>query len=108
MAFDNSLNMARYNTSQGPYLLPSILPSTGDTYFRDTAFFTQGNVSLPTPADVRLAGGQETNMSRPVPIVFPSMSLIVKYGTTITIAEGQCLWSLTHLLPSVPVPEVYG
>lgn len=25
-----------------------------------------------------------------------------------TVAEGQCLWALRRILPSVPVPEVYG
>lgn len=34
---------------------------------------------------------------------------IVKFGLEITIAEGQCLWAMKHLLEEkVPVPEVYG
>jgi len=41
--------------------------------------------------------------------VFPSLNLLIKYGWEITIAEGQCLWAIRHLLRDlVPVPEVYG
>lgn len=76
--------------------------------FKDTAFFTTGNVSLPTPADVRRAAGPKATWRRPLPVMFPALNLIVKYGTDITVAEGQCMWALRHLLPSVPVPEVYG
>jgi hypothetical protein len=100
--------MAERNTNQGPYLLPSMLPSAEETYFKDTAFFAQGNESLPSPADVRQAAGPKTNMNRPVPVAFPSLNLVVKYGATITVTEGQCLWAIRHLLPTVPVPEVYG
>lgn len=100
--------MAPCNTNQGPYLLSSMLPSSEDTYFEDTAFFAYGNVSLPTPADVRRAAGPKATWNRPTPVVFSALNLIVKYGPTITVTEGQCLWALRHLLPSVPVPEVYG
>ncbi|CZR69067.1 uncharacterized protein PAC_18968 [Phialocephala subalpina] len=100
--------MAPCNTNQGPYLLSSMLPSSEDTYFKDTAFFACGNISLPTPADVRRAAGPTTTLYKPAPVVFASLNLIVKYGPTITVTEGQCLWAIRHLLPSVPVPEVYG
>ncbi|KAH9208372.1 kinase-like domain-containing protein [Leptodontidium sp. 2 PMI_412] len=100
--------MALPLTNQGPYLLSSALPSSEDMVFKDTAFFTTGNVSLPTPADVRRAAGPKATWRRPLPVMFPALNLIVKYGTDITVAEGQCMWALRHLLPSVPVPEVYG
>ncbi|KAH7360971.1 kinase-like domain-containing protein [Rhexocercosporidium sp. MPI-PUGE-AT-0058] len=85
-----------------------MLPSSEDTYFKDTTFFAHGNVSLPTPADVRRAAGPKTPLNSPTPVVFSALNLIVKYGPTITVTEGQCLWALGHLLPSVPVSEVYG
>jgi hypothetical protein len=47
-------------------------------------------------------------MDHPVPVSFPSMNLIVKYGLTIRMTEGQCLWAIRRLCPNVPVPEVYG
>jgi hypothetical protein len=86
--------MAETNTNQGPYLLPSMLPSVKETYFKDTALFTEGNESLPSPADVRHAAGPKTNTNRPVPVVFPSLNLVVKFGGAITVAEGQCMWVL--------------
>ena len=108
MAFQSIPHMDLCNTDQGPYLLSSMLPSSEDTYFEDTAFFANGNVSLPTPADVRRAAGPKATWNRPTPIVFSALNLIVKYGPTITVTEGQCLWAIRHFLPSVPVPEVYG
>ncbi|KUJ14488.1 phosphotransferase enzyme family protein-like protein [Mollisia scopiformis] len=85
-----------------------MLPPSEDIYFRNTAFFASGNSSLPTPADVRRAAGPKATSNRPTPVAFSALNLIVKYGPTITITEGQCLWAIKHLLPSVPVPEVYG
>jgi hypothetical protein len=100
--------MPEHDTRYGPYLLPSMLPSTNNISFTETTFFTTGNTSLPSPSDVRLAAGPQTNIHRPVPVLFPSLNLIVKYGLTITIAEGQCLWAIRRFCPTVPVPEVYG
>jgi len=106
--FRNIPHMAPHNANQGPHLLSSMLPSSKDTYFKDTAFFACGNVSLPTPADVRQAAGPKSTLNRPIPVVFSALKLVVKFGPAITVTEGQCLWALRHLLPSVPVPEVYG
>jgi len=44
----------------------------------------------------------------PNPVVFSALNLIVKHGPKITVTEGQCLGAIQRLLPSVPVPEVYG
>jgi hypothetical protein len=50
-----------------------------------------------------------TNPRRPPPVKFADRGLIVKYGTEITLAEGQCLIFVRKVLyPKVPVPEVYG
>jgi hypothetical protein len=104
---DSYPNMNTHNETSGPVLHPSMLPSTADKYFRDTSFFIQ-NASLPSPDEVRIAAGPPSGLHRPGPVVFPPLNLIVKYGASITIAEGQCLWAIRHLLPSVPVPEAYG
>jgi aminoglycoside phosphotransferase (APT) family kinase protein len=37
------------------------------------------------------------------------MKLLVKYGSSLSIAEGQCLWAIRKALgQDIPVPEVYG
>lgn len=99
--------MNAHNETSGPVLCPSMLPSAANTSFKDTSFFIQ-NASLPSPDKVRLAAGSRSDPDGPDPVAFPSLNLIVKYGASITIAEGQCLWAIRHLLPTVPVPEVYG
>ncbi|OBT60385.1 hypothetical protein VE03_10145 [Pseudogymnoascus sp. 23342-1-I1] len=101
-------NLAQYPRSESPYLLPSMLPLGNSVSFEDSAFFTKGNAQLPTPAEVRRVAGAEYGRGRPPPVLFPSLGLIVKYGTEISIAEGQCLWEIRHTLSYVPVPEVYG
>jgi aminoglycoside phosphotransferase (APT) family kinase protein len=36
------------------------------------------------------------------------MKLVVKYGPSLSIAEGQCLWAIQKSIgQEVPVPEVY-
>lgn len=47
-------------------------------------------------------------MSTPRPVLFRSLNLVVKYGLAINIAEAQCLWAVRNLVPSLPVPELYG
>ncbi|KAL2070322.1 hypothetical protein VTL71DRAFT_13348 [Oculimacula yallundae] len=89
-------------------LLPDKLPSADNITFLETSFFTKHRELLPTPAEVREAAGPISKIFRPPPVSFPSMNLIVKYGRSITKAEGQCLWAVHRLCPNVPVPEVYG
>jgi hypothetical protein len=88
-----------------------MLPLDDSIVFTDSSFFTQLNApsALPSPAEVRLLSNMQHGQNRAQLIHFPSLRLIVKYGRTITIAEGQCLWAIRHLLIDVvPVPEVYG
>lgn len=92
-------------------LTPEMLPSTESELFRNSSFFNKNDgSSLPTPTEVRewaiKSGTYQLN--RPPPVRFPKLGLLVKFGAEITIAEGQCLWAIRRLLPSVPVPEVYG
>lgn len=100
--------MPHRETGNGPYLLPDSVPSAKNISFFDTSFFTNGYKRLPTPAEVRHAAEPQTKMNGPIPVSFPSMNLIVKYGLTISMIEGQCLWAIRRLCPNVPVPEVYG
>jgi hypothetical protein len=84
--------------------------------FRDSSFFKKPNAppSLPSPTDVREVASRSTdpsstNRGRPPPVSFPELGLLVKYGTEITIAEGQCMLLIRDTLSEVvPVPEVYG
>jgi hypothetical protein len=93
-----------------PILSPSILPSGQNVVFKDSSFFTRPDApsALPSPAQVR-AAALPGRGGRPLPVAFPTLNLLVKYGPEITIAEGQCLWAIRHLLHDlVPAPEVYG
>lgn len=94
--------------TEPPYLVTSMLPMGDNVLLEDSSFFTKGNAQLPTPAEIRGAAGTEYRRGRPPPALFPSLNLLVKYGSEITTAEGQCLWAIRRTLPSIPVPEVYG
>jgi hypothetical protein len=84
-----------------------MLPSGSSVVFKESTYFLRNGSesSLPLPAEIR--ANQRPGHYGPVQL--ESLSLLVKYGKDITIAEGQCLWALRRFLPSqVPVPDVYG
>ncbi|KAI1445007.1 kinase-like domain-containing protein [Annulohypoxylon stygium] len=81
------------------------------TYFKNHGF--PGESILPTPAQVRALGHDPANpdtssTTRPLPVKIQSLSLLVKYGSQVSVAEAECLILVRKHLPSVPVPEVYG
>jgi hypothetical protein len=89
------------------------LPTGESRDFRDTKFFTNGNTALPSPEDVCRAGVKiddaRVSASRPRPVVFRDLGLLVKFGSEITIAEAQCLWFFNrHMKDKVPTPELFG
>ena len=96
-----------------PVLTPTMLPSGPDIEFKNASFFARHSV-LPSPEDVCAAAavqhpGCNVYGERPLPVKFVSLGLIVKFGSRVHSAEGQCLWAMRHLLPGrVPVPEIYG
>jgi len=86
-----------------------------DVLFHDSFSFQRLNTFayLPSPTEVREVASRSANRgaklrTRPPPVCFPSLGLLVKYGTEITSAEGQCLLFLRKKLPTVPVPKVFG
>ena len=94
-------------------LCVSELPRDENVTFQDSSFFARPPGILPSPAKVRAAAvaanktGRPSN--RPHPVRFPGLNLMVKYGSYVKVAEGQCLWAIRRLLAdAVPVPEVYG
>ncbi|KAL9127267.1 MAG: hypothetical protein Q9217_003826 [Psora testacea] len=93
---------------------PTVLPDAADIVFEDSSFFKRTNANLPAPALVRLHAAQRkdlsrTSLSRPPPVYYHGLNLLVKYGSEITLAEGQCLWFIRRYLSrDVPVPEIYG
>ena len=93
---------------------PADLPNAEDIVFKDSSFFKTTNAKLPIPAQVRADAAQwndlsQTSSSRPPPVYYRNSNLLVKYGSQITLAEGQCLWLMRHFLAQdVPVPEIYG
>jgi hypothetical protein len=98
----------------------SELPAGDTPYmeFRDTAFFRTHGLTrtLPTPEEVRAnASGTSIPESdtlipeRPPPSIFRDLGVLVKFGSSVTTAEAQCLWLINkHLKDEVYVPEVYG
>jgi hypothetical protein len=89
------------------------LPYEESIEFYNSSYF-KSHSTLPSPAKVREIVNQSIdprahNPSRPPPVKFPDIGLIVKSGTETTPAEGQCLVFVRKALyPQVPVPEVYG
>ena len=81
----------------------------------DSSFFRERRAStLPTPAEVRAINEKSgdyfgTDFRRPPPVKFPSLGLIVKYGSdpSVTEAETQNM-AYQRLKGKVPIPEVFG
>jgi hypothetical protein len=92
-------------------------PFDENVIFRQSGFFTKqtppDQLSLPEPDEVREQARQSTNphakiLTRPPPVTFSSLGVLVKYGSQVSIAEAQCLLLFRKFLPAVPVPEVYA
>lgn len=73
-------------------------------------FVTKLNAGrLPTPAEVTARSPDFRTSSRPTPVKFEHLNLIVKFGPWVTVEEGICLRMLPKAFPGkVPLPEVYG
>jgi hypothetical protein len=91
----------------------SDIPAAESEIFLNSTFF-EHHSKLPTPADVRAQAALQNSEDffdawHPPPARFPDLNLIVKYGGSITIAEGQCMWMIRKYVGNIiPVPEVYG
>ncbi|KAH7191806.1 kinase-like domain-containing protein [Fusarium flagelliforme] len=93
----------------------SSLPSGPNVVFHESSYFSR-NRGQPFPAlsEIRTEGAHQHSASYhdktdPQPVLFESLGLLVKYGKgRVQFAKGQCLWALKHLVPEVPVPEIYG
>lgn len=96
-----------------PLVDPSKLPWTANTTFSGSTYIKKHGKDLPSPNEVlnrAIANGLNVSKtSRPAPIKFPELSLLVKWGSDVTIAEGQWLWFMqNHVRNRIPVPEIYG
>ncbi|RVD83814.1 uncharacterized protein DFL_005588 [Arthrobotrys flagrans] len=94
-------------------ILPSSLPSNPSETFHNSSYFaTNPNRELPSPSEIRdryIATTEYLERARPPPSIYPDQNLLVKWGTEITIAEGQCLYFLKQNLSSeINVPEIYA
>lgn len=110
----------RLSTSPSPRTIAmpkSLTPGSKDDLGGDHVVFQgklpPGMLSLPSTEEVRraalLSGNPSaTNRPRPPPVKFPSLRLLVKYGTQVSVAEAHCLIFIRTHLPNIPVPEVYG
>lgn len=91
----------------------SDLPNGENELFRDSSFFTKHARDFPSPKEIRQKNLEidesDAQTSRPPPVLFEELGLIVKYGSEITPAEAQCLWYLNQYEKDrVPTPELYG
>jgi len=110
--FSKPLPIVSEAIGMGPFLP---IMHDKDVLFHDSFSFQRLNTFayLPSPTEVREVASRSANRgaklrTRPPPVCFPSLGLLVKYGTEITSAEGQCLLFLRKKLPTVPVPKVFG
>lgn len=105
-------------------MTPSTIPDQENVDFSHLQFFQEGN-KLPSPQEVRIQAKaqNDTGMNPderksfnpegpnqwPPPVLFSSMNLFVKWGTTVRIAEGQSLYAVNdRLKDAVPAPVIYG
>lgn len=81
---------------------------------RSSFFVEKRAAALPLPGEIRSlneATGHlyATNFNRPTPVTIPSLKLLVKYGTTVSIAEIETqIFLHEQLQRHVPIPEVFG
>jgi hypothetical protein len=78
--------------------------------FPESSFFKTYHCNeLPEPSAVKQLAPAGSFRTKPPPVTFEHLGLIVKYGPHITISEAQNLWLLRRVLcDKVPVPEVYA
>ncbi|KAI0808798.1 kinase-like domain-containing protein [Xylaria sp. FL0064] len=84
--------------------------------FLDTSFFREKRAALlPTPAQIRALNekngknGGVVSFDWPPPVKIEALGLFVKYGTRVTVTEGQTqVWIREKLQGIVDVPEVFG
>ncbi|KAI0411644.1 kinase-like domain-containing protein [Xylaria grammica] len=84
--------------------------------FLDSSFFREKRAaSLPTPAQIRALNekngknGGVVSFDWPPPVKIEALGLFVKYGTRVTVTEGQTqVWIREKLRGRVDVPEVFG
>lgn len=107
LASDTAFDIGNVETD-GEYL-----PSGQSRNLLDSQPSTCRPAKLPTPEEVRkqakLSGINIKNTIRPAPVRFPDLGILVKWGSDVTITEGQCLWFLhRNLSNKVPVPRIFG
>lgn len=84
--------------------------------FPDSSFFREKRAaSLPTPAQIRAfnekngKNGDAVSFDWPPPVKIEALGLFVKYGTRVTVTEGQTqVWIREKLQGRVYIPEVFG
>ncbi|KAK2024033.1 phosphotransferase enzyme family protein [Colletotrichum zoysiae] len=83
--------------------------------FPESSFFKEKRAhTLPTPAEVRARNWEvdrfrAARVYRPPAVKFPSLGLVVKYGSGVTIVEAQTQVMVhERLRGTVPVPEIFA
>jgi hypothetical protein len=94
------------NTQYFAELLPDA--SQREVDFVDTSFF-KSHQHLPPPAQVRALSRNIKTSSKPKPVIFENLNVLVKFGPHVTVAEAQNLWMIKRAVhDKIPIPEVFG
>jgi hypothetical protein len=112
----DTVDNEEFNIIQNRKFQSESLPQGENVVLLESSFFQRhgATAKLPTPDEVRRIARESRNPrskndSRPPPVIIKSLGLLVKYGSEVSRAEGQCLLFVRKFLSSdIPVPEVYG
>lgn len=105
-----TFTMVRYLLGDRPTSLELSDITQKELDFSDASFFTANPEGrLPTTAEVRALSKDIDLDSKPVPIKYEDLGLIVKLGPHTTFTEALNLWMIKTVFgDEIPVPEVFG
>ncbi|SPJ78902.1 uncharacterized protein FTOL_07293 [Fusarium torulosum] len=104
MAKGDNANLSICSTAKEDFII----------YPQSNFFQEDRAAALPSPTEVRASNEasddvRAKNLDSPTPVKFPSLGLIVKYGTDVSAAEIETQAMMHERLQGqVPVPQVYG
>lgn len=82
--------------------------SKKDMNFEDSSFFRKYQ-HLPTLTQVKALSPDFKTSSKPKPVIFDNLNVLVKFGPDVVVEEARNLWMVKRVFHNrVPVPEVFG
>lgn len=79
-------------------------------FFESSFFKEQRALALPSPAEIRALDKKTGHSCATAPVSIPSLGLLVKYGTNVTLTEAETQTFIREKLRDydVPIPKVFG